>query len=280
VNLARRNGNPKTMRNRYLVALLWCVAGTSSATGIRTFTLTETEALGRALYEQDRRATIAAEMIDENFDPQAEGVVSWVIEGDTEHTVVRFIKEGETGMEAVLDAEFEDILLPVFTRPTNVHLSPFQQAQVDARETVRPFLKNPCSRSFDSAILHDPSGDGLLIYALALPDNAGEMNIGGHHRFSMSADGKVMRQADALSTSCVKTKLTTLRESDGTRGIAVRANLSDTPLEIHVYLSLRHKIPLYVVTRDLKMWKVEAGHMKIVREKPGEVAASTTGLKN
>ena len=46
--------------------------------------------------------------------------------------------------------------------------------------------------------------------------------------------------------------------------------LSDTPLESHVLLSLLYDVPLYVVTADLKMWKVSQGTMKVVREQPGE----------
>lgn len=258
----------------YLIALLLGFANTSLAADIRTFSVADTEALGRALYEQDRRATIAAEMIDENYDPKAEGIVSWVVDGDAEHSVVRFIKRGKTGMEAVLDAEFDDLLLPVFKRPADGHLSPFQLAQVNAREVAQPYLRTPCSRSFDSAALRDPTGDGLLIYALAIPEHPGEIIIGGHHRFSMSADGKTLRQADTLSTSCAKTDLNKLRAADGKSGVAIRANLSDIPLETHVYLSLLYKIPLYVVTRDLKMWKIEAGKMRIVREKPGPLSTA------
>ncbi|MSR13659.1 MAG: hypothetical protein EXR86_03670 [Gammaproteobacteria bacterium] len=256
------------------LALLAIFSGQCLAAEIRAFSLAQTEALGRALYELDRRASIAAEMVDEHYDPQAEGIVSWVVDGDAKHTVVRFIKRGDVAMEAVVDAEFNDLLLPVLKRPTDRRLTPFQQAQVAAREIAQPYLRTPCARNYDSAALHDPSGNGLLIYALALPENKAEIPIGGHHRFSMSADGKTMRKADALSTSCVTTDLEKLRAADGVSGLAIRANLSDIPLETHVYLSLLHKVSLYVVTRDLKMWKIEAGKMRVVREKPGELSTA------
>jgi hypothetical protein len=53
-------------------------------------------------------------------------------------------------------------------------------------------------------------------------------------------------------------------------GVAVRNLLDDTPHEIHVFLSLRYKIPLYVITRDLRLWEVRDGRMRVVRERPGE----------
>ncbi|MGH8597350.1 MAG: hypothetical protein ACREXT_11895, partial [Gammaproteobacteria bacterium] len=217
---------------------------------------------------------IAAELANEFYDTKAEGILSWVVEGDAERSVVRFIKRGSDGIEAALDAEFDDLLLPALKRPTDAHLSAYQRAQLIAREVAQPHLTSPCAKNYDSAVLPDPAGDGLLLYALATPDHVGDVIIGGHHRFSMSADGRTMRRADALSQSCVTTNLIQLRASDGTDGVAIRATLSDIPLETHVYLSLLHKVALYVVTRDLKMWKVENGAMHVLYDKPGELSTA------
>ena len=166
------------------------------------------------------------------------------------------------------------ILLPNFSRSTTPELTAFQQSQLTAREAARPYLKNPCAGRYDSATLPDPEGKGILVYALALSDDPKEVMIGGHYRFSMSTDGKTMNHADELSTSCVSATLEHLRSTNGQQGVAVRANLSDTPLETHVLLSLKEKLPLFVVTRDLKMWKVENGKMTVIRNEPGPLSTA------
>ena len=257
-----------------LIAFLLTTATALPADELRVFSVAQLEALGRALYDQDRRASIASEMLDDHFDPEEEKINGWVIEGDVKHTVVRFIRNTEQGPVAILDAVFDDLLLPSFSRSTTPTLTPFQSSQLAAREAARPYLKDPCSRRFDNATLPDPDGTGILVYALALSDDPKEVMIGGHYRFSMSRDGKNVNRAEALSTSCVAAPRERLHGTDTEQGLAIRANLSDTPLETHVLLSLKEKVPLFVVTRDLKMWKVENGKMIVIRDKPGPLSTA------
>jgi hypothetical protein len=40
--------------------------------------------------------------------------------------------------------------------------------------------------------------------------------------------------------------------------------LSNMPLETHVHLSLLHKMPFVVGTRDQKVWKVEDGKLQVL----------------
>ena len=242
---------------------------------IRVFDRAQTEALGRKLYEIQRRTDIAVQLMNEHEAPDELQVGAWVIEGEPPRLLIRFVRLTGADAEPVLDAQFDDLLLPSFTTPPDNNLSAFQRSQIVARDTVRTALDAPCSRQYESVAVADPAGDGLLLYALALGDERTEVLLGGHYRFSLSADGTTLRQADALSTSCVKAPRAKLAASDGVKGIAVRAHLSDTPLETHVYLSLRHRVPLYVVTRDLKMWEVRDGHMRVIRERPGELSTAT-----
>lgn len=244
------------------------------AADIRVFTREQTEALGRALYEIQRRTEIAVELLNEHEAPDELRVGAWVVEGEPRRLLVRFVRLSDSGAEPVLDAQFDDLLLPSFAKPPDKSLTAFQRSQIVARDTVRTALDEPCSRHYESVAIADPTGDGLLLYALALDEEPAEVLLGGHYRFSLSADGASLRQTDALSTSCVKAPLAKLAASDGVKGMAVRALLSDTPLETHVYLSLRYRVPLYVVTRDLKMWEVRDGHMRVIRERPGELSTA------
>jgi hypothetical protein len=248
---------------------------TSEAADIRAFSVAQLEALGRTLYEIERRTDIAVDLMNEHYNPDEEKIGAWVTEGEPRKLLVRFVRFTESGAEPIFDAKFDELLLPSFSSAQGETLSPFQESQLTARRVVQPHLTAPCSRHYESVVLKDPTRAGLLLYALALEDNHTDIMLGGHHRFSLSADGRRMLQADALSTSCASATLAQLQASDGTQGVAVRANLSDTPLEIHVYLSLRNRIPLYVVTRDLKMWEIKDGHMRVIRQKPGELSAAS-----
>ena len=251
-------------------ALAAMTLGTAPAgAAVREFSVPQLEALGRAIYEQNRRTRIASDVMHENYDAEKMGINGWVTEGDPAHLLVRFVHRDATGATAVLDAKFDELLLPEFAPPASPALTPAQAAQVAARETAEPHLSNPCETRYDNAVVPDPDGSGFLVYAIALANARTDVMLGGHRRFTVSADGTTFEHDDALTTSCLSAPLDKLQQSDGTKGVAVRANLSNTPLEIHVYLSLLYKIPLYVVTRDLKMWKVENGTMHVIHNQPG-----------
>lgn len=252
--------------------LLLACAAPVQADGIRQLGLTEVTGLGRALYEHERRIAIASELLAENFDPRDAGVYSWVADGDGERLSVRFVHHTERGPRAAFEARFDELLLPTIEVPREAVLSPDELAQLAARDTVGPHLAVPCSDRYDSLVLPDPGGDGLLVYALAVAPEPDLIMLGGHYRFSVSADGTRLRQADALSTSCAAVRPTQLDgavASDGNSGVGVRANLSDTPLEIHVLLSLRHGVPLYVMTRDGRLWRVDGDRLSIIKDAPG-----------
>ncbi len=261
-----------------LLSLMFCALagqGAHAAAELRPFTIAQIETLGRALFEIERRTEIAVDLMNENYDAEQEAIGAWVTEGEPATLLVRFVRLTDTGAEPVLDARFDDLLLPSFSTPSSRTLTAFQQSQVTARRTVQAHLQAPCSPHYESVALADPSGPGLLLYALALEEQPTTVLLGGHHRFSLSADGQTLRQADALSTACTATTLAKLQATNASQGVAIRANLSDTPLEIHVYLSLHYHVPLYVVTRDLKMWEVKDGHMRVIRERPGEMSSAT-----
>ncbi len=258
--------------NRLLLGLLGILTlpCPGRAEDLRVFSSPQIEAIGRELYETERRIDIALDLMHENYDVEQMKIGAWVTEGKPNHLLVRFVRFSKGMAEAVLEAKFDDLLIPAFSQPTQKELSRGQENQLAARQVVEPNIQSPCSSRFESLVTQDPSGDGLLLYAIAMAADPHTVLLGGHYRFSLSANGAALHQTDALSTSCAKATLSDLQSTDGSKGIAVRANLSDTPLETHVYLSLHYHVPLFVVTRDLKMWEIRNGHMRIIRKKPGE----------
>lgn len=244
----------------------------------RRFDAAETVRIGRALYEQDRRAAIAAEVLADNFDAAAEGLVGFITVGAPPRMTVRFVRRTDHGHEAAIDAVFEDLLLPSLERAADPRLGPDELAQIEARLVVGGDASTRCDGRYNTVVLPDPDGSGLLVYALAATTEADRVMVGGHVRYSVSADGRRIERAEPLSTSCAVAKRADLElaaRTGGSEGLALRTTLSDLPLESHVFLSLIHDLPLFVVGRDLRLWRVDAAGLHLERERPGEPPGKT-----
>lgn len=257
-----------------LACALACLAASlaTAAPLARQFDQATTERLGRDMYEQDRRASIAADLVRDNFDPAEEQLVGYITSGELPALKVRFVRAGVDGYEAAIDADFDDLLLPALTRVDDPRLTPAEQAQIAARLAAAKDSATRCDGRYNTLAFADPEGAGWLVYALAATSVPDTMMVGGHVRYSVSADGQSIDTIEPLATSCATAPLADLEraaETDGIEGLALRTSLAAMPLETHVFLSLTHDLPLFVVGTDLKMWKVEKGQMKVVREKPG-----------
>ncbi|MBI4696343.1 MAG: hypothetical protein HY749_20235 [Gammaproteobacteria bacterium] len=245
-----------------LLALLLALGPLAAVAGaIRKFDTAHLEALGRAIYDQDKRVAIATDMMLESYNPEEEGIRGWVVEGDRDAMLVRFVRETGDGAEAVLDARFDDTLLPVISEPKDRALTDAQLAQLAARNVALGHIAHPCSERYNSIVLPDPERGGMLVYALAATEESGSVLAGGHYRFTVSGDGHRLGGVDALSDGCTKLP----KQPTGKR--VVVKSIAATPLETHVFLNLLHKTPLYVATTDKRLWKIENGRMSVVEGK-------------
>ena len=249
------------------------VQGASAVELERHFDVPTLERLGREIHEQDRRAGIAAELVADNFDPDAEHLVGFITVGDVAHLRVRFVRETDHGHQAAIDAVFDDLLLPSLERAAKPELDAAERAQIAARLAVARDAATRCDGRYNTVALPDPEGDGMLVYAIAASRDPASVMVGGHVRYSVSADGRTILHTEPLATSCAvapRADLERAARTDGVEGLALRTTLSNTPLETHVFLSLTQDLPLFVIGNDLRMWRVEGGHMKVVREGPGD----------
>lgn len=239
---------------------------------LRRFDQATTEALGRAMFEQDRRASIASELVSDNFDPTDERLVGYITSGELPRLRVRFVRTTVDGFEAAIDAQFDDLLLPSLSRAENPTLSADEQAQIAARLAAARDSASRCDGRYNTLALPDPDGSGWLVYAMAATTEPDTLMVGGHVRYTLSADGQTVEHTEPLATSCAKAPLADLAraaDTDGHEGLALRTSLTAMPLETHVFLSLTYGLPLFVVGTDLKMWKVDGDHLSVVRQKPG-----------
>jgi len=234
----------------------------NSPAEIRQFDKSTTEKLGVAIYEQDIRAAIATDLLlAKKIDAKKEGLRGWIVEGDAYTMLVRFVREKDGPPEAFYDVMFDGTRPPTLQVPSDRRLTPAQLALFKARNLASKGIKRPASRTYNIVMLPDPATDGLLVYALAASVVPNEVVVGGHYRFSISKDGERVLRGDELFVSFLKlsTKPGDLPAGAHPEALFMNTLLSDLPLETHVYLSLLHKVPLYVSTRDHRIWKVEGG---------------------
>lgn len=119
---------------------------------------------------------------------------------------------------------------------------------------------------YNSIVIEDPSGPGWLVYWLAATAQAGVIPVGGHYRFTVSADGTTVERADRLSLSCLAIDRRSVPAGAETAAVFVTHLVSDTPVETHVFLSLLHDVPFAVGTAPDTIWFVDGG--KILRAPP------------
>lgn len=259
-----------------LRALLLLLLSTSTGAGaeppLRVFDQPTAERLGRELFEQERRVAIASDLVGENFDIEAEHIVGYITSGDPQHLVVRYLRRVEQHYEAAVDALFANLLLPTLQVPSDPALTPAQTAQAAARGQVAADVSSRCDGRYNTLVVPDPDGKRMLVYAIADSADPAKLMLGGHVRFTFSADGQDLESAEPLATSCTAGPRKLLQEAadtHGEAGLSVRNLLATTPLESQVLLSLLYDLPLFVVTSDLKMWEVAQGKMRVVRDQPG-----------
>ncbi|MGC4074845.1 MAG: hypothetical protein QM760_20580 [Nibricoccus sp.] len=110
--------------------------------------------------------------------------------------------------------------------------------------------------------LPDPDGSGFLVWAIAANMNASEVQVGGHFRYTISASGETIEGRDRLFKSCLVLSLSPKDLPKGAKlaGLSMGWIVSDTPLEIHVFLQRYAKLPFMIMTTsNQKMWEVDQG---------------------
>ena len=105
----------------------------------------------------------------------------------------------------------------------------------------------------------------MLVYLLAGTKRPGIAVFGKHHRARVSPDGRQLLSLEPLSKSILELPLA-LPPGAKEAGLAVSHIISETPIETHVFVSLLHKLPVYVST-SRGQWKVDGDRISFIQEK-------------
>lgn len=232
---------------------------------IRAFDLPTIERLGREMYEQDQwawKATDAMAAKRTAEQRRADGLRGWITGRVDGKPRVRFVGGAGDTVEALYDVVFDDNGAAMFSMPSDRALSPEELAQHAARVLARNAAAEKCSKTYNTVALKDPAGDGWLVWALAATTDADAILIGGHFRFTVSADGTQVTAKDELSKGCLRFSRRQMAAGGGGApvvALTVTHVVSLTPVETHVFSQLSYQMKIAVGTLDGRAWKVDGG---------------------
>lgn len=261
------------MRNSGLMAVAACLFLCSPAkaqdSAIRQFDIQTLEKLGHDMYLQDQAAWHASDALMA-LHPQAElvkeNVRGWIVEERPDGELVRFIQTSDSGPLAAYDISFASGK-PVVSVPQDRTLTGDEKGQYAAGLQAIKSVSQRCGDNYNTVVLKDPKGDGWLAWALAATTNPNLVMAGGHHRLTVSADGTKVSQMDALSRSCAVLEKGGVPAGKEIAGLFTTQLVSNLPVETFVFLSLEHRLPIYVMTPDRTLWRIAAGKITQIDKK-------------
>lgn len=243
------------------------VAQEDSPPPIRAFDLATIEKLGATMHRHDLAAAEATDIVlSQALDLERHPVQGWVVTGDGDDLLVTFVGMRDGEYRGFFDVRPSASRRRRFQEAGGRRLTETELARFKARQAARGLIEEPCSERYNSIVIEDPSGPGWLVYWLAATAQAGVIPVGGHYRFTVSADGTTVERADRLSLSCLAIDRRSVPAGAETAAVFVTHLVSDTLVETHVFLSLLHDVPFAVGTAPDTIWFVDGG--KILRAPP------------
>lgn len=232
---------------------------------IEEWPLAKVSRIGQEIYRYDRAAWLATDVLLAAPDKSVlQDLRGWIVVPEGEALKVRFIAAGENGVfrpgfDVVVNEQGAG---PMTTAPENAPLPPDQLAMFKARQTAANNVgRLVCSGRFNTVVMDDPDSDGWLVWLLTATDQANVVPIGGHYRFTISADGASVMRRDMLSNSCINGQM----PPDGAQPAMLFFTqiVSKGPVETHVFQSILNRVPIYIGAAD-KVFAVEGAHIEDV----------------
>jgi hypothetical protein len=228
------------------------------------------EQRGQTLFEIDRAAWVTTDDLAARIgDLRNSGIRGWTVERDGNVYVVVYyvgvgaarsaLYRGRVANNRVVSGE-------VFPNGSRPPLTPVQRRIADARELVPRLNRQPCTAaSFNVAVIPPETPDANLdVYALTPQVENDVFPFGGHFRATVSPAGEIVAQR-AFTNSCLNMPT---RGSDRNRTAALMLThlLDPIPTEIHVFVSIWARLPVFVATANpRRVWEVDGGRIQMTQ---------------
>jgi hypothetical protein len=227
------------------------------------------EMFGAEIYSQDVAAWVVTDFLISkgvvDNDKRLRGWVTEHVETDDESMLVSFIGEvsGEHKILYQVEAKSTVVLNETYKEfPSGIALSKTQLGMFNARQTALSSQFMRCSNRYNTAVLRfeDEVNSYNLVYLLPASSKVGEVALGGNHRVTVNNDGDKIVENFPLSKSCL-----TMQKRDDVEALTISHIVEPTPNAVHVFLSMLHRTPIYVLTTENKIiWKVDGNKISLL----------------
>lgn len=194
--------------------------------------------------------------------------LGWLTFVGTSTVDVTFFNELEGKPFAIAEARYEmasDSISHASRLATPRPATDREERSLKARQLA--LSQNPlhCTPTMNTAIIEADIENQREIRVYLLSAWTNEVApMGGHHRYSVSPEGNRVLKHFSQTRTCIN-----LGNDDLKRSVALPVSdiQSDTPTDIHVFLSLQYGRPLYVFTqRNDRVWKVDGSRISLLEQ--------------
>ncbi|HEX9966209.1 MAG TPA: hypothetical protein VGB04_14625 [Allosphingosinicella sp.] len=229
-------------------------------------------ARGELLYELDRAAWVTTDDMMERLGRKDAPIKGWVVERAASGGgyAVTYFGDGPAGPVAWYAGAVRDgkvAASEVFAEGRRPPLSPAQLRLKAAADTARAFTGyRPCTESrFNVAVVPPPGAAGPIeVYLLSAQTESGVYPIGGHYLLRVDG-GKVVSHRRFMH-SCMNLDVGAVAKQGEPQALALTHLLDPVPTEIHVFVSISMKKPIYVMMKK-RAWAVEGQRVRLLAEK-------------
>jgi hypothetical protein len=208
------------------------------------------------------------------IDPRVRG---WVVTEERDQATVAFLGGHDDHVAIFARARFKGHadtptveLSPRGEAPTPTELQMFS-----ARQTAIHAEFGRCSNWYNTVVLPGAllARPGWLVYLLAATRQPKVIVVGGHYRVEVSPDGDRVTAVKAFSKDCLNLPFSTEANGDPSQWALFSTLVLDAPAETHVFLSLLHRRPMYVLTKR-GLWEVRARDITFLGPLPSRHAGA------
>ena len=226
-------------------------------------------AIGTILYALDRAAWVSTDALFRKMDrSKLSGPGGYVVErlGDKGLRVTYYRGKGRDATAYfVADVENEKVVRDELL-PSPAPLTERQLVLAAAREAAADAAVaagyKPCTAApFNTVVMPSPDSP-TVVYLLTAQTTNTSYPIGGHFRIVVGPDGKALASRP-FSASCLSLDLPKLPAGSKPVALVTSNRLDTVPTEVFVFASHSLRLPLYVVSKDQRLWKVEGRNIEL-----------------
>lgn len=190
---------------------------------------------------------------------------SIVIPGDQWR--VRFYQDQANGSEApVADVLFDnDLNSTIVPQGAVSPLSEEELAMIRAQKLIDLTQALSCEGDYTTIVMKAPDGQtGYYVYSIRKSEDFNHLPEGQHVLYEVSANGTTITAKHEFATRCNMPSIGLNTPEDERPQFRQSYTMDSQPTEIHVYLSLRYNISLFIATMPSNLyWAIDNGSVRM-----------------